>query len=271
MRLHHLAGLAGVAKNENPKARYWGKRFEWPMLLIAFWIPIQWYLGTKGLLPRFVAAIGDWTIWMFFVVETTVLTILTTDKLNHLKRNWMNLAIIAAGLPILWTNTPLAGLLRSLRLLLLIGILLRISRTVTSVLETNRLGSTLVFSLFVIVISGIIIASFDPGIQSVWDGIWWAWVTVTTVGYGDVVPQTGAGKFFASLLILLGVGLFSLLTANISAFLIGRDALKEEQEMRGRLRDIQDRLEHIEKNLERLGLDKPEKTDQLENKENKSK
>ena len=122
-----------------------------------------------------------------------------------------------------------------------------------------------------IVVSGILIASFDPGIQSAWDGIWWAWVTVTTVGYGDVVPVSGAGKFFASLLILLGVGLFSLLTANISAFLIGRDALKEEQEMRGRLRDIQDRLKRIEEHLERLGVDQQETTDQLENKENKIK
>ena len=217
------------------------------------------------------ASIGDWAIWLFFVIETIVLTILTTDKLNHLKRNWMNVAIITAGLPILWTNTPLAGILRSLRLLLLLGIILRISRTVTGILSTNQLGYTLVFSLFVIVVSGILIASFDPGIQSAWDGIWWAWVTVTTVGYGDVVPVSGAGKFFASLLILLGVGLFSLLTANISAFLIGRDALKEEQEMRGRLRDIQDRLKRIEEHLERLGVDQQETTDQLENKENKIK
>jgi len=41
-------------------------------------------------------------------------------------------------------------------------------------------------------------------------------VTVTTVGYGDIVPVTGAGKFFASIIILLGIGLFALLTANIS-------------------------------------------------------
>ncbi len=258
MNLRTIAGLAGVAPKENPKVRKWASRLEWPMLSIACWIPVQWYLENNGILKGRDAVFGDWLIWLFFVAETLLLTRLATDRLGHLKRNWMNLAIIAAGLPIVWNVTPLAGALRGLRLLLITGLLLRVSRTVTAVLTVNSLGTTMMVSFAILVLSGVIISTIDPGIGSAADGIWWAWVTVTTVGYGDIVPTTPAGKLFASLLILLGIGLFSLLTANISAFLIGRDVRKDEAEMRGRLRDIQDRLERMERQMEhRSATDKP--------------
>ena len=55
------------------------------------------------------------------------------------------------------------------------------------------------------------------------DGLWWAWVTVTTVGYGDLVPATTEGRIFGSLLILMGLAMFSMLTASFSVFFIEQD------------------------------------------------
>ena len=69
------------------------------------------------------------------------------------------------------------------------------------------------------------------------------------MGYGDVVPVSGAGKFFASLHILLGIGVFSLLTANISAFLVKQNEMQEDAEEHELLKDIQRRLERIENRL----------------------
>ncbi len=251
-RFHRIVGLAGVAVDENPRARRWARYFEWPLLMVAVWIPVQWYLETRGLLEPWLREVGDWLTWLVFVSETVVLTTLVDRKWEHLRRNWMNLAIIVVGFPLLWPNTPLIGVLRNLRLLLLLGITVRLSRTVMDFLASNRLGYTLAIAALVITISGVLISSFDPGIPDALNGIWWAWVTVTTVGYGDIVPVTGPGKFFASLLILLGIGLFALLTANISAFLVGKDTEREELEMRGRLKDIQERLRRIEEKLDRL-------------------
>jgi voltage-gated potassium channel len=103
--------------------------------------------------------------------------------------------------------------------------------------------------------SGLLMAGIDPGIENVWQGIWWAWVTVATVGYGDIVPQSVAGKVFGALVILFGVGFFSLLTASFSAYFISRGEVEieeEEAEEMNQLKDIKRRIDAMEKTLQRI-------------------
>ncbi len=230
-RLHYWIGLAGVEDDENSNAQRWASRFEIPVLLVTLWIPIHWFMEVRELLTPLQSHLGDWAIWLVFLLETSVLTWMVDDKWRYLRRNWMNLVIIAGGVPMVWNFAPLTGVLRSLRLLLLVGLLFRFSGNVRQFLAHNRLGATLAVAFVVIVLAGLLMAAIEPGVDSPWDGIWWAWVTVTTVGYGDIVPVTGAGKLFAALLILLGVGLFSLMTANFSSFFIGRDVSRVEAEL----------------------------------------
>lgn len=230
-RLHYWIGLAGVEDEENSAAQRWASRFEIPVLLVTLWIPIHWFMEVRELLTPLQSHLGDWAIWLVFLLETSVLTWMVDDKWRYLRRNWMNLVIIAGGVPMVWNFAPLTGVLRSLRLVLLVGLLFRFSGNVRQFLAHNRLGATLAVAFVVIVLAGLLMAAIEPGVESPWDGIWWAWVTVTTVGYGDIVPVTGAGKLFAALLILLGVGLFSLMTANFSSFFIGRDVSRVEAEL----------------------------------------
>jgi voltage-gated potassium channel len=230
-RLHNWVGLAGVEGDETDAAQRWAKRFEIPILLVTMWIPVHWFMEVKNLLSPLESHLGDWAIWIVFLLETSVLTSLVNDKWRYLRRNWMNLVIIAGGVPMIWHFAPLTGVLRSLRLLLLVGLLFRFSGNVRQFLAHNRLGATLAVAFVVIILSGLLISAIEPGITTPWDGIWWAWVTVTTVGYGDIVPTTAAGKLFAAILILMGVALFSLMTANFSSFFIGRDVSRVEAEL----------------------------------------
>ena len=230
-KVQRLAGIGGVDEAERPLAKLWAGRFEVPMLLLALWIPLQWYMELQGVMPEAVGRVADWIVWGLFVLETSVLSLLVADRLSYLGHNWMNLLIIAAGLPLVWDITPLAGVLRSLRLLLLVSLLLRFSATVRALLQHNSIGATLGIAALVILLSGMVMSAIEPGVDNPWDGVWWAWVTVTTVGYGDIVPQTPAGKLFGSLLILLGVALFALMTASFSSFFIGRDVSKVEQDI----------------------------------------
>jgi len=249
MDLRAITGLAGVSKHENSRAKKWASYFEWPMLIIALWVPVQWYLEARNLLPRSMIIIGDWAIWSFFVLETVILTRLVNNKKRFLRRNWMNLFIIVGGFPLAWGQTPLVGILRNLRVLLLLGIVMRVSRTVKGVLGLNRLAGTLWVTFLVVLSSAMIISTLDPSIDNPADGLWWAWVTVTTVGYGDVVPSSEAGRLFAALLMLVGVGIFAMLTANLSAFLVGEDTRKRDKELRDSIRSLENKIDQLESKL----------------------
>lgn len=253
MKVTHLLGIAGVESHELPAARKWGKRLEWPMLFVALWIPLQWYLEETQAIPPLLARIADWLVWLAFLVETVLLSALVKDRRAYLFGNWMNLVIIIGGMPFFWQFAPLVGLLRSFRLVLVVVILVRLSKSARMLLSRHQLGNTLAVAFVTMVLSGVIVSRIDPSIGSVWDGMWWAWVTMSTVGYGDVVPHSAAGRMFGALLILIGVVLLSLLTANLAAFFIGSDVEKverDEKEADRLLREISARLERIERRLD---------------------
>lgn len=250
-----LLGVTGVHPSEHGKARLWAQRLEWPLLLVALWIPIQWYLDETGAISPSLSRIFDWIIWLVFLSETSLLTVLVRDKKRYLANNWMNLVIIIGGLPIAWRFTPLIGALRNLRLLMMLFILMRISRRLREVLAGARVGTALVIVAIVVMISGIIVTRLEPSMGTVWDGMWYAWVTMSHTGYGDIVPKTPAARIFGGILILLGVVLTTVLTASLSVFLIGSEVgekiEKEELSVDDTLRDILARLESIEQKLDK--------------------
>lgn len=95
----------------------------------------------------------------------------------------------------------------------------------------------LILAVAVAIASGLILYIVDPNIHSLFDGIWSAWVTMTLVGFGDVVPNLFLGRLLTASLILIGLTLFSLFTAILSVTLIGKnmdtlghDMLQIEQE-----------------------------------------
>lgn len=80
-----------------------------------------------------------------------------------------------------------------------------------------------ILAIIVTLIVGLVFYLIDPNIKSPLDGIWSAWVTMTHVGFGDVVPVSFFGRLLAAGLILFGLVLFSLFTALISVEFIGKD------------------------------------------------
>jgi voltage-gated potassium channel len=90
----------------------------------------------------------------------------------------------------------------------------------------------------------------DPAIGNFRDALWWAVVTVTTVGYGDIVPESTGGRIIACLLMLAGVSAIPITTSLVVSVFVGRmQARQREQDDRER-REIIERLERIESALE---------------------
>ncbi len=90
-------------------------------------------------------------------------------------------------------------------------------------IKSKNLGYLVLLATLVTLAIGLILFLVDPNINSPFDGIWSAWVTMTHVGFGDVVPISFFGRLLAAGLILFGLVFFSLFTALVSVSLIGRN------------------------------------------------
>jgi len=102
--------------------------------------------------------------------------------------------------------------------------------------------------------AGLLMTAFDhKGFPSPGSGLWWAVQTVTTVGYGDHVPTTVAGRITAAVVMLLGIGFVTVITASITGAFVSRGRREEGVAVRdalaAELKRIDERLERIESAL----------------------
>ena len=81
---------------------------------------------------------------------------------------------------------------------------------------------------------------------------WWAVTTVTTVGYGDIVPESSAGRLVASGLMLVGLGIIPTLTSLVVATFIGKRTAEQQEQLDRQGREHAAALERIEAHLARL-------------------
>ena len=128
-------------------------------------------------------------------------------------------------------------------------------RSLFGLLETlfnsRRLRTILAALIFFIFLFGYLFYVSEPDVRNLGDGIWWALVTITTVGYGDITPVTTLGRVVASSLMLLGLGLIATITAIVSAKFIQNfvdhhtndDVLEKLDEMQLELDDIKKKLQ----------------------------
>ena len=123
-------------------------------------------------------------------------------------------------------------------------------------LETGRILPSMIFTIIalVFVFAGVMRVVDREDFPTYGRALWWAVATVTTVGYGDVVPTQPVGRAVASLLMASGFAFLSLVTGTVASALVSR--AREEQVDRG-MEDTVEALEAIERRLisieDRLG------------------
>jgi voltage-gated potassium channel len=135
-----------------------------------------------------------------------------------------------------------SGLEWLLRLALCAVIFLRIAMIVLLHIRPSHLAQVIVLALLMLTSAGAGFYWLEPNVKNYPDGIWLAFTTIATVGYGDIVPSTAASKVFAVFIVLLGYAMFSIVTANIAALFVGEEEAKFERELHRDIRELHQEL-----------------------------
>jgi voltage-gated potassium channel len=130
------------------------------------------------------------------------------------------------------------GLEWILRLALSAVIFLRIAMIVLLHIRPSHLVQVIVLALLMLSTAGAGFFWLEPNVRNYPDGVWLAFTTIATVGYGDIVPSTAASKVFAVFIVLLGYAMFSIVTANIAALFVGEEDAKFERELHRDIRAL---------------------------------
>jgi voltage-gated potassium channel len=230
-------------------------RFEWVILVATLAvIPVMVIeLETSSSGWRELAFAANWVIWAIFVGELAFILTVAPRKAAALRAHWLDVVIIVVTAPLFGRFLAslrlvrLARLLRLLRLTAIVTRALQRERAVTSG-ATFRLVALL--TLVIVVVGGSVEALVDSKhVHSTWDGIWWAVVTVTTVGYGDVKVTTVEGRIIAMVVMLFGIGFLSVLTAAIASKFVKADRGDETEAILAALARVEGELADMKRQL----------------------
>ena len=172
----------------------------------------------------------DFLICSIFILQLVIDLIRSTNKMQFMKTHWID---FLASMPMI---EPLryARLFSILRMVLIY----RSGKNMFSHLFSNRrettLASILLLMVFLLTVGSSMMLfiegkSPESNIQDGGDALWWALVTISTVGYGDHYPVTEAGKILASGLIICGVGLFGMISGLISSMILSPTQSQTQQ------------------------------------------
>ncbi|MBI4472271.1 MAG: two pore domain potassium channel family protein [Acidobacteria bacterium] len=189
---------------------------------------------------------ADWTIWITFAVAFATDLASTSRRREYLRTHLVDAAVVILSFPVLPSVLALTRLVRVVRVLRLATVAMRAVPALRSTIGRREL--LYVFSLaFILSVAGAgLLTVIEPETvgESFLNAVWWAVVTVTTVGYGDIAPVTIMGRIIAMGVMLVGLGVISTLGASIAAYFVS-------QENDSEFKRIEERLERIERALER--------------------
>jgi voltage-gated potassium channel len=167
----------------------------------------------------------DWAIWLVFAVEIVVMLSVVPDPWQWLRDHPLELVVVIATPPILPATFQSIRALRLLRVLRLV----RVAWLSRRFFSLDGLRYAALLTLLATLGGAAAFAGAEK--KSEWDGLWWAVVTISTVGYGDLYPKTVTGRIVGICLIVIGVAFVAFLTAALA----GRFFRREVRAVRGEI------------------------------------
>ncbi|GAB3976314.1 potassium channel family protein [Spirosoma terrae] len=198
----------------------------------------------------------DTGICIYFLFDFFLRFYLAPNKLKFLQWGWIDLL---ASIPALnWFR--LGQVVRVVRILRMVRAFRSMREFLTYIFRDRANGTLLVVllsSILLMIFGAVAILYVErvPGanIQTPSDALWWAFVTITTVGYGDRFPVTTLGRFIAAVLMIAGVGLFGTFTGYVANFFVEEEQEKEQgdiKELVNEIKLLRQKVESLEKRLQ---------------------
>lgn len=180
-----------------------------------------------------------WGTWIVFLIDYIVRLSITDNRWKWFYRHIPDLLIVA--LP----------MLRPLRLMRFLTVISLIQRGAGSILRGKVVIYTIGASFLIISIAALAILDAEQGkgsIDTIGDALWWAFVTMTTVGYGDFYPVTTTGRIIAAALMIGGIALIGAVTATLASWIVEKVSENSSneslqiQEMKNEISEIKEIL-----------------------------
>jgi voltage-gated potassium channel len=191
--------------------------YEIMLILLILW-------SASTVFYEFNLVLLDHLVWIVLLTDVLVRFFMARDKIDFVKRNPFD---FIAAIPL----DSIFQFARLVRLFRLIRIALLLKRTpIYSILQTNGLIKTLAAVGILIFLSAIPITYLEADVDTFMDGVWWAVVTATTVGYGDIAPVTATGRVIALILMIFGIGLIGMVTSSIATYFLQKKETRTEND-----------------------------------------
>jgi voltage-gated potassium channel len=244
---------------ENQRYKTAEKFFEVPVMIsVLMLIPVLIIEYSQQNLSN-IAYYLNWGIWLVFLLEYTVLLYFAENKIKFIKTHKIELFIVIFSFPIVPEGLQSSGFLRFARLPRLLNafrffrlaaLLTRFSSTVKSIFNSKGLRFIVYATIGIVLFFGFLFYISEPAVNTYGDGIWWALVTITTVGYGDITPLTNLGRIIASSLMVMGIGFIATITAAVSSYFISSFSDKEMT-----INELGEKLDKLEQEIKNLKKD----------------
>lgn len=229
----------------------WEAITEWPLtvLSVVFLAVYAWQILAQ---PA-----GEWNsaaelfmnvLWVVFGLDYLISLMLAEEKWHWFIHHLFDLLIVVL---------PMVRPLRVLRVLTALNALHRASGLALRGRITMYVGASVVLIVFIGSLAVLDAERYAQGasIRTFGQALWWSFVTITTVGYGDYAPVTSTGRLIAFVLMLGGIALIGVVTATLASWIVDEVSAEDKQETKVTRQEVQEvsrRLDRIERKLDEI-------------------